>query len=185
MGEGEDPEEENLAEEASVKSTVSISRWTLITYRTTRYLKHFDSTRSSSLSLVSSFSVYTRENSIENLNHNENRPSQSCPTSPTKIALSFDSPLLNKVDFEKSFRLFVKLMAAQEMQFCKATFKKIMMKFIRNRPNYPFALSLSFTRSIFLDFTDYVDVLVDVPFKFWNKCQHPTTGSAVSIFGKI
>ena len=26
MGEGEDPEEENLAEEASVKSTVSISR---------------------------------------------------------------------------------------------------------------------------------------------------------------
>ena len=106
MGEGEDPEEENLAEEASVKSTVSISRWPLITFRTTRYLKHYYSTRSSSLSLVSSFSVYTRENSMENLNQNENRPSQSCPTSPTKIALSFDSPLLNKVDFENSFRLF-------------------------------------------------------------------------------
>ena len=90
-------------------------------FRTTRYLKHFDSTRSSSLSLVSSFSVYTRENSIENLNHNENRPSQSCPTSPTKIALSFDSPLLNKVDFEKSFRLFPKLMTAQSIQlrFCR------------------------------------------------------------------
>ena len=113
MGEGEDPEEENLAEEASVKSTVSISRWPLITLRTTRYLNNFYSTRSSSLSLVSSFSVYTRENSIENLNQNENRPSQSCPTSPTKIALSFDSPLLNKVDFENSFSLFIKLMVAQ------------------------------------------------------------------------
>ena len=31
MGEGDDPGEENLAEEASVKSTVSISRWPLIT----------------------------------------------------------------------------------------------------------------------------------------------------------
>ena len=166
MGEGEDPEEENLAEEASVKSTVSISRWPLVTFRTTRYLKHYYSTRSSSLSLVSSFSVYTRENSIENLNHNENRPSQSCPTSPTKIALSFDSPLLNKVDFEKSFRLFVKLITAQSIQlyFCreKATFKKIMIKIIWNRPNHPLALILSFTHSIFSDLSDLVDVHVDV-----------------------
>ena len=129
MGEGEGPEEENLAEEASVKSTVSISRWPLITFRTTRYLNNFYSTRSSSLSLVSSFSVYTRENSIENLNHNENRPSQSCPTSPTKIALSFDSPLLNKVAFEKSFRLFVKLITDNQYNYTfvekRQPFKKL------------------------------------------------------------
>ena len=46
--------------------------------------------RSSSLSLASLHSTCTRENSLE-------RATQSCPTSPTKVPLPLDSPLLSKV----------------------------------------------------------------------------------------
>ena len=53
--------------------------------------------RSSSLSLASTHSICTRENSLER----GGGSTYSCPTSPTKIPLSSDSPLLSKVSSGK------------------------------------------------------------------------------------
>ena len=63
--------------------------WSVFTQSSSRNKSNFDP-RSSSLSLASLHSTCTRENSLE-------RATQSCPTSPTKVPLPLDSPLLSKV----------------------------------------------------------------------------------------
>ena len=65
------------------------NKWSVYTQSSSRNKSNFDP-RSSSLSLASLHSTCTRENSLE-------RATQSCPTSPTKVPLPLDSPLLSKV----------------------------------------------------------------------------------------